>query len=108
VFPAFDLVLTRAGGGTVNDALTCGVPLMLVEEPGMWQVEQIRQSCLRMQVAEGVKLDDFKKSPRACVESQEGELKKLEDRRARVLALPNHREIWLARELMKRTRAGAA
>jgi hypothetical protein len=107
LFPAFDLVLTRAGGGTVNDALACGVPLMLVEEPGMWQVEQIRQSCLRMQVAEGVELKDFKESPRACIESQKGELNKLEDRRARVLALPNHREIGLVRELMKLTKAGA-
>jgi hypothetical protein len=83
------------------------VPLMLVEEPGMWQVEQIRQSCLRMQVAEGVELEDFKESPRACIESQKGELNKLEDRRARVLALPNHREIGLVRELMKLTKAGA-
>jgi hypothetical protein len=107
LFPAFDLVLTRAGGGTVNDALACGVPLRLVEELGMWQVEQIRQSCLRMRVAEGIELEDFKESPRACVESQKGELNKLEDRRARALALPNHREIWLVRELMKLTKAGS-
>lgn len=107
LFPAFDLVLTRAGGGTVNDALTCGVPLILVEEPGMWQVEQIRQSCLRMEVAEGVRLEDFRDSPRACVESQRGELKKLEDQRERILALPNHREIWLVRELLKLTKASA-
>jgi hypothetical protein len=105
LFPAFDLVLTRAGGGTVNDALACGVPLMLVEEPGMWQVEQIRQSCLRMQVAKGVRLEVFKESPRACVESQKGELNKLEAQRAKVLALPNHREIWLVRELMKLAKA---
>jgi UDP-N-acetylglucosamine:LPS N-acetylglucosamine transferase len=37
LFSAFDAVLTRAGGGTVNDALAHHVPLLLVEEKHMWQ-----------------------------------------------------------------------
>lgn len=100
LFPAFDLVLTRAGGGTVNDALACGVPLVLVKEPGMWQVESIRQSCLRMKVAQGVSLADFRYYPRDCIESQNGNLKKLADQRRSIRAIPNHKESWIANMLL--------
>lgn len=105
--PAFDLMLTRAGGGTVNDALANGVPLVLVEEPGMWQVEQIRQSCLRMSIAEGVTLKDFRESPRACVESADGRLKNLEKQRERILAIPNYSEMWLVQEVLKAAQSEA-
>lgn len=99
LFPAFDLVLTRAGGGTVNDAIACAVPLVLVEEPGMWQVEQIRQSCLRMGIAEGVSLSEFQRRPRACVESG-GKLKALPRCQDRMRGVRHHGEMWLARELL--------
>ncbi len=101
LFPAFDLVLTRAGGGTVNDAMAFRVPLILVEEPSHWQVEQIRQSCLRMDIAESVTLDEFQKHGRSCVELDGGELKVLETQRKNMEAVPNHGEIWLAQELLK-------
>ena len=42
LFSAFDAVLTRAGGGTVNDALAHRVPLLLVEEKHMWQALPLR------------------------------------------------------------------
>jgi hypothetical protein len=42
LFSAFDAVLTRAGGGTVNDALAHRVPLLLVEEKHMWQALQLK------------------------------------------------------------------
>jgi len=101
LFPAFDLVLTRAGGGTVNDAIACRVPLVLVEQPGMWQIEQIREACRREKIARVVTLGEFKKRPRACVESGNGLLKELENERSNMLAIPNHSEIWLVRELLK-------
>jgi len=101
LFPAFDLVLTRAGGGTVNDAIACGAPLVLVEEPGMWQVEQIRQSCLGMHIAEGVTLREFVDHPRGCVESQMGRLKDLKDQRERIRSISNHNEIRLIEKLLR-------
>jgi hypothetical protein len=100
LFPAFDLVLTRAGGGTVNDAISSRVPLILVEEPGHWQVEQIRQSCLRMGIAKGIMLNQFQKLGRKCVESKDT-LKDLEQQKQNIMAIPNHGEIWLAQELLK-------
>ena len=100
LFPAFDVVLTRAGGGTVNDAIACRVPLVLVEEPGMWQVEQIRQSCVALQIAESVTLEEFKLRGRDCVETDDGQLKRLKEQQERMQRIPNHGEVWLCQELL--------
>ena len=99
LFAAFDLVLTRAGGGTVNNAIAFRVPLVLVEEPGMWQVEQIRRSCVSMGLAEGVSLDDFMKNSRQCVEDTHGDLKDLKSHRMEMQKIPNHGEFWLSNNL---------
>ena len=99
LFAAFDLVLTRAGGGTVNNAIAFRVPLVLVEEPGMWQVEQIRRSCLDMGLAEGVSLNDFMQNSRQSVEDSNGELRKLQSQQRNMQKIPNHGEFWLSRHL---------
>jgi hypothetical protein len=98
LFGAFDLVLTRAGGGTVNDALAFQAPLMLVEEPGMWQVEQIRQCCMDMKLANTISFDGFEERRRKCVESKQGELRVT--RKKGLSAIPNHGEFWLAKRLL--------
>lgn len=100
LFPGFDLALTRAGGGTVADCLACGVPMVLVEESDMWQVEQIRLRCHELGFARTVSLDTFRARPRACVECGKGRLVDLKAERERILRLPNHGEIWLAETLM--------
>lgn len=100
LFPAFDAVLTRAGGGTVNNALVCRVPLLLVEEAGMWQVEQIRQRCLRLGIAEGIALEAFKSDPRGCLEAAAGELKPLVGQRQRLQTQPTHGEWALIHDLL--------
>src|SRR5262249_36991331 len=98
LFSAFDLVLTRAGGGTVNNAIACGVPLVLVEERGMWQVELIRQSCLKMGIATSVTLESFTADARGCIE-ENSSLKKQDDQRRNIRKLGNQGEIWLCKEL---------
>ena len=44
LLPAFELVVTRAGGGTVNDCLASQTPFVCVEEP-QWQVQLIEREC---------------------------------------------------------------
>jgi hypothetical protein len=100
LFPGFDLALTRAGGGTVADCLSCGVPMVLVEEPGMWQVEQIRLRCRELGLARTVSLDAFRARPRTCVESRKGRLVNLRAERERILGLASHGEIRLAEALL--------
>jgi hypothetical protein len=44
LLPAFEVVVTRAGGGTVNDCLASQTPFVCVEEP-QWQVRLIEREC---------------------------------------------------------------
>lgn len=100
LFPAFDVVVTRAGGGTVNNALTSRVPLLLVEEAGMWQVEQIRQSCLRLGVAEGVTLAQFRAQGRGCWETDAGELRAFAGPRTALSEWGCHGEIGFVERML--------
>ena len=45
ILPAIDFMVTRAGGGSVNDAVACRVPFVCVEEPGHAQVMAILDAC---------------------------------------------------------------
>ncbi len=74
LFAAFDVVCTRAGGGTVGDALAFGVPLVLVEEGGHPQVEAIRKRCVEQGFARGVTLREFKRLGRSVFEKADGSL----------------------------------
>jgi hypothetical protein len=100
LFPAFDLILTRAGGGTVNDAIAFRAPLVLVEEPGMWQVEQIRRACVEMGLAESASLEEFRHLGRKCVEAAGGDLKPLFQLKQRMSPIPNHTEGWAGQFLL--------
>jgi len=74
IIPAFDLILTRAGGGVVNDAIAFRVPLTLVQEPGHTQVERIRHSCLDLGLAHSVSLEKFRRAGRRVIENSQGQL----------------------------------
>lgn len=60
LLPGVDLVLTRAGGGIVNDAIACRVPFVCVEEPNHWQVEMIRQNCEHEGLTRTIRFADFR------------------------------------------------
>lgn len=64
VMPAFDLVVTRAGGGTVNDCLAAGVPMAFIGEPQV-QVMLIEKACREDGLVPGpaVELADFASDP---------------------------------------------
>ncbi len=105
LFAAFDLVLTRAGGGTVNDAIAFRVPLMLIEEPAHWQVEQIRAACQTMGICRTATLEEFRLGGRRLVETPGGELIRMESERTMMEQIPNHGEVWLARRLLETAEA---
>ena len=64
ILPAFDLIVTRAGGGTVNDALAAGVPFACIEEAQV-QVKQIEEACFKNGLIseKGIKLSHFQEDP---------------------------------------------
>lgn len=60
LLPGIDLVITRAGGGIVNDAIACRLPLVCVEEPNHLQVEMIRQNCEKEGLTRTIRIGDFR------------------------------------------------
>lgn len=54
VFVGADLIFSRAGGITVQDAVACLTPIVCVEELGQWQTEKIRRMCDLHRIAETV------------------------------------------------------
>jgi len=70
IMPAFDLVVTRAGGGTVNDCLASETPFACVEER-QWQVKLIERECRALNLIPAFReasLDEFKEHPSQCVD----------------------------------------
>jgi UDP:flavonoid glycosyltransferase YjiC (YdhE family) len=72
LLPGIDLVITRAGGGIVNDAIACRVPFVCVEEPNHLQVEMIRQNCEKERLTRTIRIGEFRE--RAIEEIVEREL----------------------------------
>ncbi len=101
LFAGFDAVLTRAGGGTVNDAIAFRVPLLLIEESDHWQVERIRRAARRMGICRSATLERFRRRGRALWETPQGELLKLKDERRAMRAIPNHAEVALVRDWLR-------
>ncbi len=60
LLPGIDLVMTRAGGGIVNDAIACRVPFVCIEEPNHLQVEMIRQNCEKERLTRTIRIGDFR------------------------------------------------
>ncbi|MGH8547210.1 MAG: hypothetical protein ACRERU_01125 [Methylococcales bacterium] len=68
ILPAFDRIVTRAGGGTVNHALAAGVGLVFVEEPQV-QIKLIERECARLGPSgPPATLEEFRTDPKACID----------------------------------------
>ena len=71
ILPAFDLVVTRAGGGIVNDCLASRVPLVCVEEH-QWQVQLIERECKALGLIPDfpeTSLSKFRNDPVGCIDT---------------------------------------
>jgi len=70
IFYGTDLIVTRAGGGTANDAIATRTPLVCVQEPGHWQVEAIRSALIKEGLARSVTLEIFRNNPMGVIEHE--------------------------------------
>lgn len=71
IMPRFDLMVARAGGGTVNDALASNTPLICIEERQV-QIMLIEQQCLGLGLIPDMpetRLDLFRDRPSACIDA---------------------------------------
>lgn len=60
VYVASDLIFSRAGGMTVQDAVACRTPVVCVDEPGQWQTEKIKETCRLHGISSTVWYEAFK------------------------------------------------
>lgn len=68
ILPAFRRIVTRAGGGTVNDALAAGVEVVFVEEPQV-QIKLIERECAWLGLSgPPATLEEFRKDPKRCID----------------------------------------
>jgi hypothetical protein len=101
MFPFADLLVTRAGGGTVNDAVACRTPFVCVREHSQSQVEATLAACVRRGLTRVVDNTALEADPLRAILA---ELDRVRDNRKLVAAMreiPNHEEKRLARETLR-------
>ena len=107
LLPGVDLVITRAGGGIVNDAIACRVPFVSVEEPNHWQVEMIRTNCMRERLTRTISIAEFRTGDIAqIVERELGNKSGNTDIRKRMERISNGREDLVGEEIISRCTPG--
>jgi len=63
ILSTIKFIVTRAGAGTVNDAIACRIPFVCVEEPEHTQVDSILESCLNRGLTRKLLYKDFLNAP---------------------------------------------
>jgi len=98
------LIVTRAGGATVNDAIARRIPLVFVSEQGHWQVEAIRKEVEAQHLAaEGIPYEVFTEDPAEAVQEI---TRRVNDHGAntniteRMAGKAPEREFWLRQQLV--------
>ena len=95
-----DLVFSRPGGITVQDAIACRTPLVCAAEPGHWQTEKIRQHCLLHEIMRDVVFEAFQAGGIGLVLDQFG-LAQQNERMTQIMStIPNQQEYPLAEEIL--------
>lgn len=114
LLPGVDLIITRAGGGIVNDAIACRVPFVCVEEPNHWQVEIIRKNCMRRRLTRTITIEEFRTGNIAQIVERElhnatgDEKKKIpgnKEIKSRMEQISNGKEDLVAEQIIKRCAA---
>ncbi|OHE78772.1 MAG: hypothetical protein A2107_07065 [Verrucomicrobia bacterium GWF2_62_7] len=100
IFPFVDLLVTRAGGGTVNDAIACRTPFVCVRERSQSQVEATLAACAHRGLTRVVDSTALEADPVRTILAEVD--RALDNRRMATVmkAVPNHAERELVREIL--------
>ena len=101
LLPGIDLIITRAGGGIVNDAIACRVPLVCVEEPGHVQVEMIRENCQNHGLTRRIWHKDFDKHPVEEIEKAFRDRAGNQEIKTKMAEIENHKEFDVADRIVE-------
>ena len=103
-----DLVFSRPGGITVQDAIACRTPIVCAAEPGHWQTEKIRQHCELYGILRPVKFEAFEAGGIGLVIDQYGR-RQDNSRMVEVMrTIANRQEYKLAEEILGMVAQGIA
>lgn len=104
VIAGVDLLVSRAGGATVNDSIACGVPMLLVPEPGHWQVQAIHTAVLDDGYGLPLPHDEFVRDPKGALDARVQPFKPLWDHiRAQMSSSRRACEISVAQRILHET-----
>jgi UDP:flavonoid glycosyltransferase YjiC (YdhE family) len=101
LFPFVDLLVTRAGGGTVNDAVACRTPFVCVPERGHAQVEAILAACLRRGLTRVVDRAALEADPVRVILAEFDRTRDNRRMAAAMRQIPNRAEEKLARVILR-------
>jgi hypothetical protein len=98
VYWAADMIYSRGGGITANDAVATMTPLTVVEELGHWQTEQIRELCSLAGFSHTVSLRTFFEAEYGVIS-----MYLFKEHAGMVEAMgrqKSHQELWLGRQIL--------
>ncbi|MCX6911051.1 MAG: hypothetical protein NTY01_23825 [Verrucomicrobia bacterium] len=101
IFPFVDLLVTRAGGGTVNDAVACRTPFVCVRERSQSQVEATLAACARRGLTRVVDSAALEADPLRAILAEVDHVRDNRKMAAAMREIPNHAEKKLAREILR-------
>ena len=105
IIAGVDLVVSRAGGATVNDSLACAVPMLLVPEPGHWQIETIHKAAIDGGYALSLPYNEFLKDPVYALDDKIVPLRAFwKNIKQRIIEFPRGREIFVVKEILRKVR----
>ena len=105
IIDGMNLIISRAGGATVNDAIGRRVPLVLIPEPGQWQVERIRKALEDEGLAgQSIPFAVFTSNPKETIKEISSRVRDNAANariRSNMEKIATEQEFWFAEEIMK-------
>ncbi len=101
LFPFVDLLVTRAGGGTVNDAIACRTPFVCVRECSQSQVEATLIACVRRGLTRVVDSIALEADPLRTILAEADRASDNRRMVATMRRISNHAGKKLAREILR-------
>jgi len=101
VYWAADMIYSRGGGITANDATATLTPLTIVEELGQWQTEQIRELYRLAGLSHTVSYMTFIEGEYGIIQMYLFKDKEHQQIMRNMARQPSHQEIWLAKQILE-------
>lgn len=101
IYWAADMIYSRGGGITANDATATITPLTIVEELGQWQTEQIRELYRLAGLSHTVSYTTFIEGEYGIIQMYLFKDRENMQIMRNMARHPSHQEVWLAKEILR-------